>query len=267
MQVAIDDADNLYVAWQASDHVYLAISRDHGQSWTAPLQVSVPGVHNIALPALAAGHRGEVGITYYATRDASAQMLSAYVTQTSDALDAQPVFYSGVLNDPAHPIFRNYGLGGPSPRADYVGATYDAAGTLWAGLARQLGPPDSNGNIATTGYVGRLAFTAGTATALVPSSPTGAPSACLTQKRLTFRINRVPHGRVVRAVVYVNGRRILARRGRNLTRLSFARPRGQTLKVKIVTINNRGGSVVTRRTFRACTRTRVRGKVHRHRGG
>jgi hypothetical protein len=69
----------------------------------------------------------------------------------------------------------------------------------------------------------------------------------------------------VRALVYVNGKRLLTRRGRSLTSVTFARPPGQTLNVKIVTINDKGGRVITRRTFRACTRTKVTGRVHRHR--
>jgi hypothetical protein len=85
------------------------------------------------------------------------QPLNAYVSQTTDALASEPLFYSGSINDPAHPIFTNYG-DAVSPRADFIGAAYDAAGNFWAGLVRQLGPPDASNRIATTGYVGRLRF-------------------------------------------------------------------------------------------------------------
>ena len=117
--------------------------------------VSAPGVRDVELPSLAAGPRGHVGVTYYATTRPSAPALSAYLTQTSDALNRQPVFYSGALNDPRRPIFHDYGFSG-SPRADYVGATYDGKGMLWAGVVKQLSPPDADGNVRTTGYVGRL---------------------------------------------------------------------------------------------------------------
>lgn len=98
-------------------------------------------------------------------------------------------------------------------------------------------------------------------------------SACAAGTRLTFRINpprrlgRV-HGRVVRVVVFANGRRLLTRRvrrGGSITRVSFRRPSRSNLVIRIVSYNNRGGHVTTTRRFRGCTRTKVRGKVKRHR--
>jgi hypothetical protein len=98
----------------------------------------------------------------------------------------------------------------------------------------------------------------GGAPILSPATP------CIATPRLTFRLNKVPHGRVVRVAAYVNGRRVLRRRGHNLTRISFARPPGRLLNVKIITTNNKGGRVVTMRTFRGCKRTKVTGRTHRH---
>jgi hypothetical protein len=68
-----------------------------------------------------------------------------------------------VLNDPAAPIFHDYGLSGGSPRLDFIGGAYDSPGTsFWAGVVKQYGPPDaaSSNHIATTGYVGHLQFSA-----------------------------------------------------------------------------------------------------------
>src|SRR5207247_2553272 len=120
LQIAIDDADDLYALWVTDDRLELAISRDRGQSWSAPLPVGAPDVHVITHPAIAAGARGQVGLTYYGSRDASAQTLSAYITETWDALDADPLFYSAATNDPAQPIYRDYGFDA-SPRTDSVG--------------------------------------------------------------------------------------------------------------------------------------------------
>jgi hypothetical protein len=120
--------------------------------------VAAPGVQNVQLPAFAAGAPGHIGVTYYGSRDPSAPLLSAYITQSADALDPQPLFYSGAINDPAHPIFHDHGVV-YSPRADFIGCAFDARGTsFWAGVVKQLGPPGAGGQIATTGYVGRLAF-------------------------------------------------------------------------------------------------------------
>jgi hypothetical protein len=161
LQVAVDDADNLYAMWSAAGLLDLTISRDHGRSWAPPLMVGAPGVRDVQLSALTAGAAGHVGITYYGSTRPSASMLSAYITEAADALDPHPLFYSGAINDPAHPIFHDYGANA-SPRADFIGASYDAPGTtLWAGVVDQLGAP-AKGAIATSGYVGRLSVGART---------------------------------------------------------------------------------------------------------
>lgn len=155
VQLAADRSGNLYMAWLTGDQLELVSSRDGGHSWSAPLVVSPSSLHNITLPALAAGPRGHVGIVYYASSAASAKQLTGYISATTSALARQPLFYAGAVNDPARPIFENYG-DTDSPRADFVGAAYDRAGLLWGGLVKQLAPPDSAGRIATTGYLARL---------------------------------------------------------------------------------------------------------------
>jgi hypothetical protein len=161
VQLASDSAGNLYLLWLSSGALELVSSRDGGRSWSAPEVVSPPGVHNIVLPALAAGPRGHVGVMFYASSDSAAKQLSGYMSETTDALSRAPLFYGGLVNDPGHPIFENYG-DSDSPRADFVGATYDGSGQLWGGLVEQLGPPDASNRIPTTGYVTRLALTRAT---------------------------------------------------------------------------------------------------------
>jgi hypothetical protein len=166
LQLAVDDADNLYSMWTANGLLYMAISLDHADSWSAPMMVAAPGLQNVQRPAIAAGAARHVAITYYASKDSSAELLSAYITQTADALDSQPLFYSGALNDPAAPIFHDYGLAGGPPRTDFDGGAYDSGGTtFWAGVVKQLGPP-AEGKIPTVGYVGTLKFNALTPTSL-----------------------------------------------------------------------------------------------------
>jgi hypothetical protein len=158
VQLAIDSANDLYLLWLGSGgQLQLVVSSDGGQRWSAPLDVSPPDLHDVTLPALAADTRGHVGIAYYATTSSSASDLTGYLSQTADALAPRPLFYLGAVSDPAQPIFQNYGQS-DSPRADFIGAAYDAAGNLWGALVKQLGPPNAANQIATTGYVGRLAF-------------------------------------------------------------------------------------------------------------
>lgn len=159
VQLAIDSSDDLYLLWFDKHGLRLAVSRDGARHW-ATLTVSPPSLHSITLPALAACGRGQVGIAYYASARPSASTLNAYISETNDALAPRPLFYLGALNAPIHPVFRNYG-DSYSPRADFVGATCDAHGTMWAGVVKQLGPPDAENVIPTTGYVGRLTFRRG----------------------------------------------------------------------------------------------------------
>jgi hypothetical protein len=160
VQLAIDRAGDLYMLWLAGDALELVSSRDGGRTWAAPLTVSPPGLHNITLPALGAGPRGGVGVVYYASADPSAKMLSGYISQTTAALSARPLFYDAAVDDPRHPIYENYG-DSDSPRADFVGAAYDARGNFWGALVKQLGPPGASNRITTTGYLAHLAFTRG----------------------------------------------------------------------------------------------------------
>jgi hypothetical protein len=157
VQLALDQAGNLYLLWSESDALRLAISSDGGEIWRAPLTVSPPGLHHITLPALAAGARGAVGIVYYASTNPAAETLSGYISQTPGALATRPLFYAGAINDPAQPIFKNYG-DSYSPRADFLGAAYDASGNFWGAIVKQLGAPSEANTITTTGYVGRLAW-------------------------------------------------------------------------------------------------------------
>jgi hypothetical protein len=267
LQIVIDAADDLYATWLTGDKAFVSVSRDRARTWSTPLDITAPGIHGLLFPAPAAGDRGQFGITYYGTGAANADTLTAYATVTRDALAGQPLFYSAALNDPAHPIFHNYDFDA-TPRADYIGAAYDASGTFWSGAVRQLGAPDANSRIATTGHVGRLLFVADSGAAPGPGGAalSGAGRACVGASRLVFRLGRVPGGRVVRAVVDVNGRRVLTRRGRRLTRVSVRRPAGQRIVVRIVTVNNKHGRVVTVRSYRGCARSPLQTRHVRHGG-
>jgi len=162
LQLAVDDAGNLYGLWRRGGLIYLIVSRDHGPKWSAPMMVAAPRVEKVSLPALSAGAPGHVAIVYYASSDPNALELTAYVTQTADALDPRPLLYSGALNAPGRPIFHDYGLQ-DAPRADFIGGSYDKRGNrFWAGVVKQLGPPNSSEHISTTGLAGTLEFSSTT---------------------------------------------------------------------------------------------------------
>jgi hypothetical protein len=122
----------------------------------------------------------------------------------------------------------------------------------------------NGGGGSTAGSSPTTTATPGASTTTTPPKKT-AP-ACSAGTRLTYRIRRVPHGRVVRVVVYVNGHRALVRKGRSIARVTIRRPAGNTLVVRIVSTNNKGGQVTTIRRYVGCKlKSSVTGKTKRHR--
>lgn len=237
VQLAIDAADNLYLLWVAGDSLALARSSDGGKSWMPAMKVSPPDLHKITLPALAAGGRGAVGVAYYATTDRSQPKLSAYVAQTANADASTPVFHMGPVNDPAHPIYED-GRELTTPRADFIGAEFDASGRFWGAFAKQLSEPDAAGRIATTGWVGHLAF---------PSQQS--ISACAA-RRLVITLPRRKRTRFASATVFVNGSRVARFRGHALKRVTLRTKRRRSFTVTVVATTDRGGRNVVVRRYR-----------------
>jgi hypothetical protein len=250
VQLAIDQANNLYLLWTASDALRLVSSRDGARSWSAPVTVSPPGLHSLTLPALAAGPRGSVGIVYYASTNPSANMLSGYISQTTDALAPRPLFETGAINDPVHPIFGNYG-NAYSPRPDFVGAAYDPAGVLWGGIVKQLGPPDPSNTIPTTGYVGHLVPVPPGAPG---SGPAGPPvSACRAGRRLAIVLPHRRRARITAASVFVDGVLLVRFHGHRVRRVVIPARSTRSFTVTVVATTSRRGRIVIVRRYRGCT--------------
>ena len=151
-QIASDASGTLYASWVDGDHLWLASSRDGAHTWGAAMDVAVPGAHAIALSQLAAGPAGHVGLAYYAASQPRASTLTAWMTQTADG----KAFISAALSDPRHPTYTDFGLSGPNPRADYIGAAFDRQGRLWAAMVRQGARSADGASIATLGTIGHL---------------------------------------------------------------------------------------------------------------
>jgi len=183
-----DKRGNLYAAWVGvTDRLpYLAVSRDGGSHWSGPLMIAAPGVNEAALPQLVAGATGQVAIAYYGSKNSPGRPFpppcsgpslncpgyeqetwSTYITETWNALDRQPLFWSATLNPPAQPTWYGatpseigvlgqpglsggavaggtaYGdfadIGGPSlsGRMDYFGMMMAPDGTPWVGFNQE----------------------------------------------------------------------------------------------------------------------------------
>jgi hypothetical protein len=158
VSLAVDEGGNVYVVWRGADSKpYLAISKDQGNSWTAPLMVGMPGVTSGGpTPQVAARRPGHVAIGYYG-HTGDPEVLSGYLTESFDATAATPIFYSALLNDPKDPLYFPTD-GGTLPRNDYLGVAIGPDGTPWVGLVKlKSATSDSEGFIQSTGYAARLA--------------------------------------------------------------------------------------------------------------
>ena len=138
LAVAVDDADNLYyVWWDAIEHLpYMAVSRDHGQTWGPPLLVSPPGLQEVNFPAIDASGVGRVAITYPGSTDLTSQRSlrkwNMYVTTSMNALDARPTFTSTTANPLSDPIHRGDCNGKCAAMADFLDVVIAPSGHIWA---------------------------------------------------------------------------------------------------------------------------------------
>jgi hypothetical protein len=89
------------------------------------------------------------------------------------------------------------------------------------------------------------------------------PGSCTDKRKFSFRLHHGPSTRVVRVRVYVNGKLRLARRGRDITRITLGRlPRGR-YKVRVVSIHSNGSRLVSTRVYRGCKKSRPHTRGHR----
>lgn len=136
-----DSEGNLYFLWwggpQAEDRLpYLAISRDHGATWSDPIMVAPPGVTEANFPVIAAGDPGHIAITFPSStsddRGDNRRPWNQTVAISTNALDEQPVFLSATANDPADPIHRGACSGRCGGLWDFLDITIGPSGELWA---------------------------------------------------------------------------------------------------------------------------------------
>ena len=140
VNVAVDAADNVYVTWQdeANRLPYVAVSRDHGASWSTALMVAPPGVVEVNFPAIAAGDEGRIALTFPGTTAGARGDLrrpwNSYVVVSTNALDEQPLFTWATTNAPTDPIHRgNCGPGRCGGMYDFLDVQVSAAdGSVWA---------------------------------------------------------------------------------------------------------------------------------------
>lgn len=167
--VAADAKGNVYYFWIARDRLpYLAVSRDGGETWSAPSMVGPPGLKEAALPSLALGGFGKVAVTYMGSTNSPGEPFpesddcrpdpvycfsqlfflgpddpksyenvtwNAYITTSANVMSKGPVFESVSVNDPSDPMVR--GTCGPircKAVYDFLDVVIDRRGRPWAAL-------------------------------------------------------------------------------------------------------------------------------------
>jgi hypothetical protein len=84
----------------------------------------------------------------------------------------------------------------------------------------------------------------------VPPAPSSASRACT--GRLVLHLKPARGDRIVRVDVYLDGRRVLRRRGRSLTTVNVRGVSPAGHKVKVVTVSARGRTRSSTRRYPAC---------------
>jgi hypothetical protein len=217
--LAVDARNNLFLAWKGAGALpYLTVSHDQGESWSEPIAIGAPGVTEIRRLALAARDPGHIAVSYLGSADGG-ETFNAYLTESRNALDAAPTFWSAPVNDPSTPVALGTETGTFGDRIQFLNNMIGPDGTPWAGFhcARTELCPD-----ARVGVAGRLAW---------PPTPTASPPA----------IEPGPSGRTVGGAApsareqprCASLRRKLAKQGRKLRKLKRARPASARKRAKV----------------------------------
>ncbi len=142
VEVAVDDAGNVYALWMSDDDLpYLAVSTDHGDTWTTPAMVAPPNVERGVFPAISAGADGRIAFTLVGTNDTrtwdemdNTTTWNGYITVMTDATSPDPVLVTSPVNAPSDPLAR--GACNDDNRCDGMGdfndIVIDQDGRPWA---------------------------------------------------------------------------------------------------------------------------------------
>jgi hypothetical protein len=137
-ELRIDPAGNFYLVALEGDALDLWVSTDHGESWSAPHDMTVPGASSVYQWAVAERGTGEVAVSYLA-RSPSGTGYDGFLSVTQDALDTNPTFYGTTLDAPGTPVYAGTP---PQARDDFIGVDISPDGTPWASFYGSCAPGD-----------------------------------------------------------------------------------------------------------------------------
>jgi hypothetical protein len=127
-ELRVDSAGNLYALGISGTAIQLFDSRDGGNSWSAPLNMTAPSARQASIYQwqVAVGWQpGHLAVSYLVPRASGGY--DGYITVTHDAVDARPVFYAQTVNKPGTPLVTKVGAGD-----DWLDLDMDSDGNAWA---------------------------------------------------------------------------------------------------------------------------------------
>jgi hypothetical protein len=163
--VATDSSGDVYVAWIAGRGSaagvegpglpFVIVSRNRGRTWSKPMMVAAPGVRQATHVAITASRRGHIAISYLGSRSPVAGAnFSGYITESFDALERRPLFWSAAVNKPSRPLYPGSHKEAFGDRLFFIEDAFGPDGTPWAAF-HCVDEPSCPGK--RVGVVGRLA--------------------------------------------------------------------------------------------------------------
>jgi hypothetical protein len=173
VNVAVDRSGNVFAVWSALNRrPYLAVSRDGGRQWSAPMMIGPPRLTQSDRPDIDALGTGKILIGYIGSQNAPAGppfpedpdrcvpggpcpdpaayrnvTWNGYMAVSSNALARNPVFETVTINDPLDPVHRGTcGPGGCFSNGDGVSTVAIApSGVAWGAFIDRCPARCSNG--------------------------------------------------------------------------------------------------------------------------
>ena len=190
----IDSAGNMYLAETAkggadipvgepssgSSALLLSHSTDGGVTWSPEMNIVGPGVDSVGTWSFAQGTQapmivGQVAVTYYGIRHGQTTS-DGFITATRDALDANPLLWSGQVNNPNRPLLYNTptdlnagitvedfngGAWAPDGQSVWGSWVQDCGANILTGPNCQSRLPSHAPTNPTDGFAGRLVWPSG----------------------------------------------------------------------------------------------------------
>ncbi|HEX8001276.1 MAG TPA: sialidase family protein [Mycobacteriales bacterium] len=141
--VAADRFGNVYFLWVGLDRLpYLAVSRDRGATFGAPVRIAPPGLREAWGPALDVDDRGRVAVAFMGSANSPGKpftgsygetTFTGYLALIPRPTDPRPLVWAGAVSGPDAPFV--YGTCGPGRCddgvLDFIDVTFHPDGSVW----------------------------------------------------------------------------------------------------------------------------------------